>query len=1066
MWISAEDLTKDEALVKESKNEFYSLPILNDLSNEETLAEHSAGTKRRDFLKYLGFSLGAATIAAACDTPVRKALPYVHKPDAIVPGVATYYASSYVRGGDYCPILVKTREGRPIKIEGNTMSTMTHGGTSARAQASVLDLYDVARLRGPKIYQADSGNEADADWASLDADLISRLRGARNIRVVTHTNMSPSFQAALDAFLGAFNGAKSVVYDPVSSSAILLANEKTFGVRAVPSYMFDKADVVVSFGADFLGTWISPVEYAAQFAKRRKIKGTEGEAMSRLVQFESNMSYTGSNADHRVLIKPSEQGLAIAKLHNAIASKVGRPAISINGTLSNPKAEAAIATVADDLMQARGASLVVSNSNNTAEQSLINAINDALENYGSTIDLAHRSNQRQGVDSDMNAFVDELNSGNVGAVIFVGDANPVYDHPRGAQVEAALENVAVKVACTDMPSETQILCNYICPTPHFLESWGDVSPKRGHYSIVQPTIHPLFDTRSAVMSLLIWAGQTVEVADGDDATYTYIKNLWETQLFPSQSKYSTFQGFWDGALFDGFATVDLPEETLTYGLDVSSLAGQINRLANSELEILFYEPIGVGSGVGANNPWLQEMPDPVTRVVWDNVLHIPLSWNGRDFEYFNNLDEDGMLVNVTIGESQKQLPVVRQFGQMQGTVAVALGYGRSASGKAGTGVGSSFYDVLSQDSDGNIQYFSTEPSVSGKVGVDKRFASVQHHHTLGVTGQDDTAGGETINVDEKTVMTLGHGTQGGLVKRSIFRYSNLDELESSVEHLQEERHHHQHLNEQTLYPDRSDFYGMGHHWGLSVDLTACIGCGACQVACVAENNVPIVGKKEVNRHHEMTWMRIDRYYYGDVETPNVVYQPMMCQHCDNAPCENVCPVAATNHSSEGLNQMAYNRCVGTRYCANNCPYKVRRFNWLDYNAADLFPSNENDPFDENTPYYADNLTRMVLNPDVTVRARGVIEKCSMCVQRIQEGKLLAKRENRQLRDGDIKSACQTACPTGAIVFGDMNNHDGDLHEKLQDPKTYIALEETNVRSSVGYMMKVMNQNEKINSEEA
>ncbi len=1065
IWISSEDLTANEQLAKDSENEFYNLPILNDLADEKTMSEMSAGTNRRDFLKYLGFSLGAATIAAACDTPVRKALPYVSKPDAIVPGIATYYASSFVKGGDFCPVLVKTREGRPIKVEGNSMAPWGGGGTSARAQASVLDLYDVARLRNPMV--VDVADATDVEWDVIDADLKRKFASSRAIRIVGHTQMSPTLRSSLDLFVAKYPQAKIIFYDPISSSAILQANENTFGKRAIPTYHFDKTDLIVNFGADFLGTWVSPTEYAHQFAKRRKIKGTDGSQMSQLIQLESNMSYTGSNADQRVLIKPSEQGLAIAKLHNAIAGKLGGSIMGINGSLSNSRAEDAIPVLADSLVNAQGKCVVLSSSNNAAEQSLINAINQMLGNYGHTIDLDRCSWQRQGIDRELTELIEELNSGSVDAVIFLDDANPVFDHPRGEEIAVALESVQTKVACAYLPNETQDLCNYTCPVPHYMEAWGDVNPREGYYAIVQPVIHQLFNTRSLIDSMRTWAEVSPAEIPGEDQTYLAIKQYWETEIFPKQSDFATFQGFWDSTLHDGFALVQEENPTPVFNLDVASLSGKINRLENTDLEIQFYEPINVGNGVYANNPWLQELPDPVSRVVWDNVLHIPLRWNGRNaFEYYNDLDTDGMLVDVSVGETQVRLPIVRQFGQMQGTVSAALGYGRWVAGKAGQDVGSNLYPLLSTDEYGNIQYYATAPSVSGEMGMDERFASVQHHHTLGVKGEDESRGGEIINVDEKVVMTLGTGFQGGLTKRSILRTSNVDHLEESVAHLSEERAEFQHLNDQTLYPDRSEYYGLGHHWGLSVDLTACIGCAACQVACVAENNVPIVGKTEVNRHHEMTWMRIDRYYYGDVETPNVVYQPMMCQHCDNAPCENVCPVSATNHSSEGLNQMAYNRCVGTRYCANNCPYKVRRFNWLDYNTADLFPSNENDPFDEETPYYADNLTRMVLNPDVTVRARGVIEKCSMCVQRIQEGKLRAKTENRKLQDGDIKTACQTACPTGAIVFGDQNDPESELMQLQNDPKNYIALEETNVRSSVGYLMKVTNRNEKINSDEA
>jgi molybdopterin-containing oxidoreductase family iron-sulfur binding subunit len=370
--------------------------------------------------------------------------------------------------------------------------------------------------------------------------------------------------------------------------------------------------------------------------------------------------------------------------------------------------------------------------------------------------------------------------------------------------------------------------------------------------------------------------------------------------------------------------------------------------------------------------------------------------------------------------------------------------------------------------DGYPQYSVSGVTISPKVSKDDEFACVQHHHTMGVTATE-TATGDTINADEAAIVDdafkwLTKGFQGSLTSRSIIRKANVSEIGEFTEALKHEREHHQKLNSYTLYPGHDDKYSMGHHWGMHVDLNACIGCSACTVACMSENNVPVVGKREVFRHHEMTWLRIDRYYYGDVENPQVVYQPMMCQHCDNAPCENVCPVNATNHSSEGLNQMAYNRCVGTRYCANNCPYKVRRFNWLDYTTADIFPVNEPALVEgEALPYGADNLTRMVLNPDVTVRARGVIEKCSFCVQRIQEGKLTAKGEGRKLEDRDVKTACQTACPTGAITFGDMNNPAGDLAHELASELNYITLEEVNTRPSVNYKARIHNRNESLDA---
>ncbi|MBK9734392.1 MAG: 4Fe-4S dicluster domain-containing protein [Saprospiraceae bacterium] len=405
------------------------------------------------------------------------------------------------------------------------------------------------------------------------------------------------------------------------------------------------------------------------------------------------------------------------------------------------------------------------------------------------------------------------------------------------------------------------------------------------------------------------------------------------------------------------------------------------------------------------------------------------------------------------------VPVIQQFGQMPGTVSIALGYGRPQAGYTGSNVGVSVNDCLTMGSNGP-EYYNTSVSVSEKTGKEDHFSCVQYHHTIGVRGIDKETGKE-LNADESALVSFDYftgikGFQGALTDRSVIYTSNVAELKNSVEHLQERRKHAQHLNAQQIYRGYDAQYALGHHWGMHVDLNACIGCGACTVACMSENNVPVVGKREVSRHHEMPWLRIDRYYYGAVENPNTIYQPMMCQHCDNAPCENVCPVNATNHSSEGLNQMAYNRCIGTRYCANNCPYKVRRFNWLDYTKADLWPANQPRLQEESTPFMADNLTRMVLNPDVTVRSRGVIEKCSFCVQRIQEGKLTAKTEGRLLKDSDVRTACQTSCPTGAITFGDMNNKEGALSMKLESPLNYIALEEINVRPSVNYTMKVNN----------
>ncbi|WP_236974963.1 TAT-variant-translocated molybdopterin oxidoreductase [Membranihabitans maritimus] len=1057
IWNGAEDLRGDSSLKEKKQNEFFNLPILNDLSNENPEEKRDEGPNRRDFLKYVGFSIGAAAVAASCETPIRKAIPYVTKPDAIVPGVATYYASSFYKSGYFCPVLVKTREGRPIKIEGNTVSGFSGGGTSARVQASVLDLYDRSRYKNPS--KKDGATRTKISWDELDEEVKGKLASSNSIRLVANSIISPSYKRAIQEFQAKYTSAELVTYDPISSSAILLANEKDFGSRFIPGYDFSKADLIVSFGADFLGTWISPVQFAHQYAKNRKIDPSRGDTkMNKLVAIESNMSLTGSNADQKVQIRPSEQGLAIATLYNFLNAG---PRVNVSGNFVNPKAEKQLQNLANELKNS-SSSLIVSDSNNTSEQQLINRINQSLGNYEKSIITANPLYVRTGVDKDIIEFKEDLNNGKVDTVILLDDANPVYDTPWGKEMAAGLEGVNTVISCSYSLSESSETSDYQAPVDNYLESWSDLQPSRDYLALVQPTIERLFDTRSAAESLLVWAESDIaedikKDGDGVRAYYNYIKETWESTFFPSQNEFGAFQSFWENSLHNGFfQNSNIATTGLSFmGSNVN--AAGITKPVSEGVELKLYEPVGVGSGTFANNPWIQEMPDPITRVVWDNVLHVPIEWNGVDeFTVFNGLDKDGSLVNVNIGETLVTLPTVQQFGQYSNTVAAALGYGRKVCGKAGQDIGRDFYPVLPVDGEGNIQYFVSQVDVSDKVGEEKDFAIVQYHHTMGVTGPDESEGGKEINVDEKAVMHFFTGFQGGLTDRTIIRHSTIDDLEENIEKLKEERAHAQHLNEQTLYPGHDDQYSQGHHWGMAVDLTSCIGCGACQVACVAENNVPIVGKHEVHRHHEMTWLRIDRYYYGDVENPNVVYQPMMCQHCDNAPCENVCPVAATNHSSEGLNQMAYNRCVGTRYCANNCPYKVRRFNWLDYTTADIFPVNENNPMDEDEPFYADNLVRMVLNPDVTVRSRGVIEKCSMCVQRIQEGKLKAKVEGRALRDGEVKPACQTACPTGGILFGDMNDKDSELNKRLQSPMNYYALEEVNTRSSVGYQMKVLN----------
>jgi Fe-S-cluster-containing dehydrogenase component len=1056
IWIGSEDLSRDEKFIEIATQEMPDASVASMLAQGASFK--AANTGRRDFLKYLGFSISAATVAASCEIPLKRAIPYVTKPDDMVPGVANYYASSYVQGGDFCSILVKTREGRPIKIEGNQLSTLNKGGTSARVQASVLSLYDTHRLRSPQLRNGDGKYDA-ATWAQVDEMIAGTFRPESRIAILSHSMLSPTEKQVINDFKTKYPNTTVTVYDPVSSGALVKASELMYGVAMVPGYHFDKAKVIVSIQADFLGSWISPVQFANQYATTRKIVDATSPKMSRHIQIESYMSLSGTNADNRIRIKPSESSAVLARLYNKIASAKG--GTSVSGPELNATLTASIDKVADELLKTNGESLVVCGTNNIADQAMVCAINHHLGNEGKTVDLNQYSYQRQGDESKVGALISAMNSSQVDALIVYG-ANPVFELPASLGFADAMSKVAMTISTGLDMDETSSLCKVIAPTHHFLESWGDAEPIRGHVSMIQPTISPLFDTRQRELSLLKWMGGNDLLFTAEQPYYEYLRTRWATQVGSVTA--------WNKLLHDGVYEYTPGASGAAYKDSLAAVASKMIQ-PGTGAEITFMETVAMGGGQHANNPWLQEMPDPVTRCAWGNYLALPVHFDGtRKFIAHEKL-EDGDLAELKINDVAVTVPVIKQFGQADDTFALALGYGRTITGRAGTGVGVTVNPWLKTDADGLIQYYASGVTVSDKAGEEDYFSCVQYHHTMGVTGEDSKTK-EIINADEAATvyMTYGlvrQGYQGSLVNRTIIRKSHVDHIDTFMHDLQEERHHHQQLNTKQVYPGHDDKYARGHHWGMHVDLSACIGCGACSVACMAENNVPVVGKREVSRHHEMSWLRIDRYFYGDVDNPSAVYQPLMCQHCNNAPCENVCPVNATNHSTEGLNQMAYNRCVGTRYCANNCPYKVRRFNWLDYNTADLWPINEPDlgikSESDDIPYGADNLTRMVLNPDVTVRSRGVIEKCSFCVQRIQEGKLRAKTEQRLLRDADVKTACQTACPTGAITFGDMNNEEGDLHKKLQSPLNYIVLEEVNTRSAVNYQARISNKAEGVDA---
>jgi len=676
-WKGIEELSNDPEFLKNANNEFPDfLPL------KETQAdggEVESGTDRRDFLKLLGFGVAAATLAA-CEAPIKRAIPYLNKPEEVDPGIANWYASTYQENGEYCSILVKTREGRPIKIEGNTLSSITKGGTSARVQASVLSLYDETRLRtftkaGKAISKADADKE-------ISAKLAAAAAAGKGIRIVSSTIMSPSTKKVIADFKSKYSGTEHVMYDAHSVSGLIKANQASFGKAVVPSYDFSKANVIVSFGADFLGTWISPVEYAKQYSTGRKL-GKSKKTMNKHYQFETNLSLTGSNADSRTPIKPSQEGLFVAALYNKIAGNK----ISV-AEIKNENIDKAAA----DLMNSRGQSIVVSGSNDVAVQNLVNAINSELGNYGKTINLDTPSYLRQGDDEKMAAFVNDVKAGAIGAVIFY-KSNPVYDYPMGAQLAETLKKVDLKVSLSDRADETASGDNfYICPDFHYLESWNDAEPKKGMLSLAQPTISPLFkDTRCAQESLLTWAGNTQDY-------YSYIQNNWKSILSGS------FESAWDKAVHDGVyesgkgmttadttvssdttsvKEVDAPSSSLNADLGTIATAITESAKKTGELELKLYEKVGIGSGAMANNPWLQELPDPISKATWDNYVAVPQQL-AKDKGW-----KQGDKVDVTVNgkKLEKSVPIVIQPGQAAGTVSLAIGYGRTKAGKCGNEVG-------------------------------------------------------------------------------------------------------------------------------------------------------------------------------------------------------------------------------------------------------------------------------------------------------------------------------------------------------------------------------------------
>lgn len=994
----------------------------------------SSDFSRRDFLKLSAAAMAFATAGCAL-RPTEKIIPYVKAPDDMVPGVANYYATTLPDAAG-TGVLVRTREGRPIKIEGNPDHPLSQGKLSAAGQYSIFDLYDPDRLKNPvRILPGERLKTEAVPWQTADEEIGKALADARKVVVLTGTRHGQARMKVINDFLSGFPNGEHIMFDAWNFDETRQAQADCYGVPVMPRYRFDRADYFLFLECDPLGGGFSSLEWSVDFAKTRAVR--DGK-MSKVVCFESFLSQTGSNADERWRIRAGAgSGLAMEIALELMGNghypptppkKDGRPGEKMDPSplyarrlsLTNEEREirlgvpkGTVKRLARELWEHRGRGLVVGREDYLTQIN-VNLINSICGNDGRAVDgTMSPSRQARGSLKDMLDLIKQMQAGKVDALI-IHDSNPAYWLPESAGSADALKNVKLVVSLSTHIDETACHAHFVLPGLHYLESWGDSEPQVGLHSLTQPCIMPLWDNRAAEDSLiaLAKAAQKGPLAKTEGGWAEYLKATWKTEVYSPTRYEASFENFWNSVLRNGVlnTVIDTEGEPRPVYPDAKDKRRIVTEVpSKEELQFIVYPSPNLTDGSHANNAWLLECPDPVSRISWTNYTSIsPATAAKLGFE-------EGDIVTLEVKGKFVKIPVHIQPGDTDNVVSVQTGWGRTHAGKVGSGAGvnafafDSMYRCLSYD--------LNEPDSRGS------------HEFIGCklipTGRS-----------EKLPCVQGHNYIEG---RPIIAETSLEEYRNDPK----SGHPHEHPL-MSMWPEHK--YD-GNRWGMNIDLTACIGCNACIAACQVENNIPVVGREQVSRGREMHWIRIDRYYSGEPENPEVTYQPMLCQHCENAPCETVCPVLATVHNEEGINQQIYNRCVGTRYCSNNCPYKVRRFNWHEYalTAYDQHP------------------LRLALNPEITVREKGVMEKCTFCVHRIRHGKMDAKEMGRPVRDEDIQTACQQTCPTGAITFGNINNPESQVSKNIQDERGYHVLEALNVKPSVTYWTKLRNRPPKAGS---
>ncbi|MBL8018538.1 MAG: TAT-variant-translocated molybdopterin oxidoreductase [Leptospirales bacterium] len=995
---------------------------------------------RKTFLKVMG--AGAVMAQAACRRPTEQIVPAVIQPPEIVPGLPLFYSTV---SPDGTGLIVRTRDGRPIKIAGSQDHPVSGGGVTAYNVASLMDLYDADRLRKPVKFVKGKKKQATAE--EIIGEIKTNL-GKGSYVLLTGPSISPSTQSLFREFLGAFPGGRQITFrqDPTLRQ-IADGQEAAYGKSIIPAYRFDKAEYILSIDADFLGTMIHPGHYTHLFTKGRELKRGQ-KKMSRLVVIESMFSTTGSNADERLAIRPGDQviiALSLAAqltIKNGLAAPGGTALLEkylpekVASSLGVP--QEAIERIAKELADSRGTSLVVGGSplaatgSNASLAIAVNLLNSILGNDGKTIDSGSPMLLDPGAsDREIQDLIQQMSSGKVQTVIVAG-VNPAYHLPEFYKFADALKKVPYSAAISDHVDETAKLTQAVLPVSHYLESWGDAELFPGVYSVQQPVIRPLYNTKSVEDYLIAIAGGSLK---GASSFHEFVKNSWQ-----GRAK-GDFRTFWNSVLQLGFYAPgrgDMGRDRGARAFNAGALSQITLPEKSSGLRLGLFYNVQVLDGSQANNAYRQELPDPVTKVVWENYAAI-LPATGRKLKL-----KQGSLVTVKTDKGSIELPVHLQPGLHADAVFVALGYGRTDAGHVANGQGQNAIALVSAGTDA-IAFSGLKASLE-PTGDRHQLANTQSVYRTG------------FNTEEKAFFAPalmeapfnGSSNNG----RPIIREATLKEYIEKPGHFKPEGIEYPGKPERELPADKQPetaalmkpWEYKGTKWHMVIDLNSCTGCGACVTSCNIENNIPMVGPEEVHRGREMHWLRIDRYYSGTEEAPEVAHQPMLCQHCDNAPCENVCPVAATTHSEEGLNVMTYNRCIGTRYCSNNCPYKVRRFNWF-----------ENWIWGEGLDRKLRDPMQLGLNPDVTVRSRGVMEKCTFCIQRINSARQDSiARGDKRIGDGAVVTACQEVCCADAISFGDINDPASKVNKLSKDIRGYQVLDFLGVKPAITYLAKIRN----------